>query len=321
MGELLGRQEMDTRAAGYPELARPIPQTIFQGVVSYLNVQFAAPLGYRPLTLDLHVPHGADEAVPVAVYGHGGGFLTGTKSMGPWKFLLDAGIAVAAVDYRLSGEARFPEPVHDVAAAVRWVRTNASTYGLDADRIIGFGSSAGGYLVGAVALAAGDQALLGSLGPTPDQSAALSAVIDHYAPTDFVHIDEDAPADVLEISNAPGTSASLFLGFIPVDDPERAEVATLATYAAPSAPPFLIFHGNDDHRVGAGQSRRLRDALVNAGAAAELVIIAGADHGSPEFDQPDVQSRTLEFLRSLGLTPGTASSDRANVPGRVEVAP
>ncbi|MFJ8795870.1 alpha/beta hydrolase fold domain-containing protein [Streptomyces sp. NPDC102462] len=69
-----------------------------------------------------------------------------------WAFL-EAGFVVASVDYRLSGECRFPEPVHDLAAAVRRVRANAAEHGLDPDRIVGLGPSAGGYLVSAIGLA------------------------------------------------------------------------------------------------------------------------------------------------------------------------
>jgi len=93
------------------------------------------------------------------------GFFTGIKQMGPWRFLLEAGVAVVSVQYRLSGEAVFPDAIHDVAAAVRWVRANADRYGLDAERIVGFGSSAGAYLISAVALAGDGSDLVGSTEP------------------------------------------------------------------------------------------------------------------------------------------------------------
>ncbi|MFD0478312.1 alpha/beta fold hydrolase [Nonomuraea thailandensis] len=248
----------------------------------------------------MHIPDDGDGSPrPAVVYAHGGGFFTGTKSMGPWRFLLDAGYAVASIDYRLSGECRFPGPVHDAAAAVRWVRANAAAYGLDPGRIAGFGSSAGGYLLNAVALASGDAGLVGALGPTPEVSCALAAVVDHYAPTDFLHIDEDAPDDVIELSNAPGTSASRLFGFIPAEHPEQAEVSTLSRYTSPGSPPFLIAHGDADRRVGIGQSRRLHTALTEAGADAELIVVPGADHGGPEFDERPLHDATLAFLRRV----------------------
>jgi acetyl esterase/lipase len=220
--------------------------------------------------------------------------------MGPWAFLLAAGYAVASVDYRLSGECQFPGPVHDVAAAVRWVRAHAEEYGLDPGRVAGFGSSAGAYLVNAVALAGDDHpSLTGGLGPTPGLSSRLVAVIDHYAPADFLTFDDDAGEDIVEPANAPGTSAARFLGFVPHDRPADAERANLCRYVTPGSPPFLIAHGDSDHRVGIGQSRRLHAALTDAGTRAELIVVPGADHGSAEFDQQFVHERTLAFLASV----------------------
>jgi acetyl esterase/lipase len=285
-----------------PELAGSTPLRLFEGARSYLGLQYAAPPGFRPLLLDLHVPDVAESRpVPVAVYAHGGGFLGGLRQMGPWGFLLGAGYAVASVDYRLSGECPFPGPVQDVAAAVRWVRAQAGEHGLDPGRVVGFGSSAGAYLIAAVALA-GDAAILGDLGPTPEQSCRLDAVIDHYGPTDFLRMDDDAPPDVVELADAPGSSAARFLGFVPSARPLDAERATLARYANADSPPFLIAHGDADRRVGIGQSIRLRDALAGAGARAELVVLPGADHGTSEFDQDYLHETTLDFLRSA-LTP------------------
>ncbi|MGC9542172.1 alpha/beta hydrolase fold domain-containing protein [Streptomyces sp. UG1] len=274
-----------------------MPSVPFEGVRSYLDVPYAVSPGFRPLVLDLHLPDdGRSVARPVVVYAHGGGFFTGTKAMGPWRFLLDAGYAVASVAYRLSGECRFPGPVHDVAAAVRWVRANAGTYGLDADRVVGFGSSAGGYLVGAVGLGADDAWLVGRLGPHAETSCALAAVIDHCAPNDYLRLDDDAPDDVIEVSNAPGSSAARFLGFAPLDRPGETDRARLPRYARPDSPPFLIAHGDADRRVGIAQSRRLHRALREQGAQADLVVLPGAGHVDPAFDAAPLHEATLDFL-------------------------
>jgi acetyl esterase/lipase len=291
---------MDTRPMQRPEFAGLVPAEIFPGARSYLDIEYASPLGFRPLVLDLHVPARAEDGqAPVAVYGHGGGFFTGSRRMGPWRFLLEAGIAVASVSYRFSGEAVFPAAIQDMAAAVRWVRANAGAYGLDASKVIGFGSSAGAYLVSAVALMSEHDDLLGQAGPTPEVSCELAAVVEHYAPSDFLRLDDDAPDGVVELMDAPGSTITRFLGFIPSEQAERADVGRLTRYATPDAPPFLIFHGDDDHRVGLQQSRRLHRALTEAGSRAELIVLPGADHGSPHFDQPQVHAATLAFLSSV----------------------
>jgi acetyl esterase/lipase len=306
--------ELDPRPPARPEPAAVHSHTVFEGVHSHLGIQYAAPPGFRPLVLDLHVPaRNDDRPLPVVVYAHGGGFFTGTRAMGPWVFLLAAGFAVASVDYRLSGECRFPGPVQDVAAAVRWIRANAGGHGLDPDRIGGFGSSAGGYLLSAVGLAAHDPALVGNLGPTPEVSCRLGAVVDHYAPVDFLTIDQDAPPDVIELSDRPGSSASRFLGFVPSSMPAKASLADLTRYASPASPPFLIAHGDADRRVGVEQSRRLHTALRRFGVRAELVVIRGADHGAPEFDQPALHNKTLAFLRSALTSPMSTPAQEKRV--------
>lgn len=284
-----------------PELAEPRTYRVFDGALSHFELPYAVVPGFRPMVLDLHVPEReAGQLVPVVVYAHGGGFVGGLRTMGQWAFLLQAGYAVASVDYRLAGECRFPGPVHDVAAAVRWVRAQASHYGLDAERVIGFGSSAGGYLMNAVALTGDDHpGMTGDLGPTPELSCHLDAVVDYYAPVDFLTLDEDADPSVRESAVGPDSPLTRFLGFIPAEHREEAESANLCRYAKASSPPFLIAHGDADVIVGFGQSRRLHDALTKAGARADLVVISGADHGAPEFDQEALHEQTLTFLESV----------------------
>jgi acetyl esterase/lipase len=68
--------------------------------------------------------------------------------MYPWlnARLASHGFATASVTYRLSDEASFPAQIHDVKAAVRWLRANADAHGIDSDGIGVWGDSAGGQL-------------------------------------------------------------------------------------------------------------------------------------------------------------------------------
>ena len=109
-------------------------------------------IAYAPVSgaqkLDLHLPAQAGDRLPLVVVIHGGAFLMGDKTMDAEEIaaLVDAGFAAAALNYRLSGEARFPAAVEDVKAAVRFLRANAAEYGLDPDRFGAFDASAGGHL-------------------------------------------------------------------------------------------------------------------------------------------------------------------------------
>ena len=75
---------VDTRPMQRPEFAELGPVEVFAGTRSHLDIEYASPLGFRPLALDLHVPVQADAVpVPVAVYGHGGGFLPAREEWDP----------------------------------------------------------------------------------------------------------------------------------------------------------------------------------------------------------------------------------------------
>src|ERR1700685_3428830 len=103
------------------------------------GLAYAAPLGFRPLLLDLHLPAAGPDPAPLVVFLHGGGWRRADGSMvvpqfascqpGPLTRLAADGFAVASVDYRLSGEARFPAQLEDVSAAVDWLTGHAQEYG------------------------------------------------------------------------------------------------------------------------------------------------------------------------------------------------
>ena len=104
--------------------------------------------------------------LPVVVFLHGGGWRVGSRHTagpgvraaraGPFERVARAGIAVASVDYRLSGEAVWPAQLHDAKAAVRWLRARAGELGIDPDRIAAWGESAGGHLAELLGLTGDD---------------------------------------------------------------------------------------------------------------------------------------------------------------------
>lgn len=298
MAQLSGVNMLDDAPEG---LRTPQPQRLLPGAVTYRDVSYAVVLGYRPLLLDVHVPDGPGPH-PVVIYAHPGGFMAGVKEMGPWPFLLEAGYAVVSVAYRLRDEAIYPAPLHDVKAAIRWVRANGAAYGLRTERIAGWGSSAGAYLLTMAGLTNGDAELEGDVGSCRDASSDLAAVIDFFGCTDWTTWAEDAhPTGPAELPGTPDSTEVRFLGYVPAEHPERAQAANPVNRAHAAAPPMLICHGDTDTRVGQRQSLRLYDALTAAGADVTFVSVAGAGHGGPEFETPEMRARVLELLgRVLG---------------------
>ena len=121
---------------------------------------YAMPDGYRPLQLDLYVPAERSGPVPCVIWIHGGAWLFGTRQTTPdywpagflFQSAIDAGLAVASIDYRHSREAPFPAQLHDAKAAIRYLRRFAGELGLDPERFGVWGESAGGHLAALVAL-------------------------------------------------------------------------------------------------------------------------------------------------------------------------
>lgn len=235
--------------------------------------EYATVPGFRPLLLDLHRP-AVEGPVPLVAFVHGGGWLAGSRAgfgpmyadwdPSPFAEIVAAGLAVASVDYRLSGEARFPAQLDDVTAALSWLRGHAAALGLDVDRVTLWGESAGGHLA----------ALAGLTWP------GVAAVVDWYGPADLTTIAVDAAADpaVTGDPGAPDSRESLLLGAPAAELPEAAQAASPVHRVHADAPPFLIVHGTGDGAVPVAQSLRLAEALASGGGSAELRLLDGADH-------------------------------------------
>jgi acetyl esterase/lipase len=267
-----------------------------------LGVPYAAIPGIRPLELDLVLPPEGDEPVPVVVFLHGGGWRMGSRhsvgpayaAAGPFEQLARAGIAVASVDYRLSGEAVWPAQLHDAKAAVRWLRSRADELGIDPTRIAAWGESAGGHLAELLGLTTDDAELEGDIGIT-GPSSAVSAVVSWYGPSDVAAVASDLGAD----PDDGTTREAQLLGAPPTTVPGLAAQASPITHVSPDAPPFLLLHGAADRFVPCVQSERLHAALRDAGVDVEFDVYAGADHmwmGSADAPQQALD-RTTDYLR------------------------
>ncbi|SFP72846.1 Acetyl esterase/lipase [Amycolatopsis arida] len=228
-----------------------------------------------PLVMDLVLPAG-DRPAPVVLWLHGGGWFTGDRSLAPDldRYFATSGIAMASADYRLSGQALFPAQLHDVRAAVRYLRRHAGELGLDPDAIGLWGSSAGGHL----ATLAGVTGHLAALPGEPESGdARVRAVAEGYGPVDLARVVADAdPPPALAGDNAPETR---LLGAPPAEVPDLARSANPLGYVSDAAPPFLIAHGTADVLVRPGQSVLLHEALVAAGVPSTLYLLDGVGHG------------------------------------------
>ena len=246
--------------------------------------------GYRPLEVDLYLPEAAGPP-PVIVHVHGGGWRRGSRrhplpALGAdfYARLAAQGFAVAAIDYRLSGEARFPAPLEDVRTAIGWVQNQAAGYGLDPGRIFCWGDSAGGHL-----------ALLAAL-----SGAGVQGVVAWFPVTDLAGLTADIAAAGGVPDAGPCSREALLLGAPPASVPDLARKASPVSHASAAAPPVLLMHGAADDLVPPAQSIRLAEALRAAGAAVELELVPGATHfWNGASDLGGIVRRSVQFLRGL----------------------
>ncbi len=245
--------------------------------VSWEKVVLAKDIEYgnvrgRSLTLNLLRPRTRRAAkLPVVVWVHGGWWRAGSALMRPELLipLVEDDYLVAAIEYRLTPEAKFPAQIEDCKCAVRYLRANATRLGIDADRIGVWGSSAGGHLV-ALMGTAGDESSFEGDGGWPDESSRVQAVVDWYGPSDLLQID-DAFASAHEAS-------TLLLGRHPREDLEAAARVNPINHISDACPPFLIMHGDQDAVVPLNQSELLHAALEKAGIESELTVVPGKGH-------------------------------------------
>jgi acetyl esterase/lipase len=259
------------------------------GVVSYRGIEYAEVPGFRPLELDLYRPDGLAGPVPVVVHVHGGGWRRGSRrhplpALGDcfYQGLAATGIAVVAIDYRLSGEARYPAAVDDVRAAVTWARTALPGHGITPGPLALWGDSAGGHL-----------ALLAALTGTP-----VDGVVAWFPVTDLTTMHGPGDGD-------PESREAQFLGAPPSQVPDLARAASPISHVHAGAPPALLMHGDSDTMVPASQSIRLARALTDAGGTATLELVPGAAHfWDGAQDVPGIVARSAGFVRALAPAGG-----------------
>lgn len=233
--------------------------------------------GERSLKLDVIKPKAtSDKPRPCVVWIHGGGWQNGNKTSGTQRLasLVATGDYVGvSVGYRLTDEATWPGQIHDCKAAVRWIRANAKTLGIDPTKIGVWGSSAGGHLVSMLGTSGDVKELEGANG-TPDVSSRVACVVDFCGPSDFLAISKDHP----KANEATGSLYKLFGG--PLSEKQDvAKSASPVTYVSADDPPFLIMHGTSDNTVAISQAERLYEAQKKAGVNTTFVKITGGGHG------------------------------------------
>lgn len=256
--------------------------------------------GDRDLRCDVFRPEEASGPLPAVLLVHGGGWRTGDRSQlrGYGILLGRAGYVCVTSEYRLIPEAPWPAQIHDVKAAIRWMRGNAAELGIDPDRIAIEGNSAGAHLALLAAGTPGVDELEGD-GGHPGTPTDVAAAIGVYAPTLFSHGDQRRGAVTLAALTDLASS-------------EAASAASPLSHVTSDFPPTLLIHGTEDELVPVHASLVMYEALAEAGVPTELHLYADQPHAFdaiPEFGRQCAAEMLLFLNRYVrDRTPAQAAA-------------
>jgi len=213
--------------------------------------------------------------------------------------LVAKGYAAASINYRLSGEAKYPAQIEDCKAAVRFLRDNAEKYHLNPDKIGSWGASAGGNLSALLGTSLGITELEGAnLGNTGVSSKVIASV-DWFGPINFLTMDEEAKSLNFSINtNSASSPESQLIGKAIQSAPELVAKANPTTYITKDDAAFFIQAGSMDRNIPFTQSRNFYEALkkVVGEEKVSFELLEGAGHGGPQFFDPSNVAKVITFF-------------------------
>ena len=271
----------------------PNPPVAFPGgVKAWHDIVYKAVTGYRPQILDIYVP-ASPGPHPLILFIHGGGWVAGhTRHSGALAdfpkvlaSLAAEGFTVASLEYRLSGEARFPAQLQDANAAIRFLRANAANYKIDPTRVGLWGGSAGGHLTALTAVTCRNT----ELDPAAGKDDCVQAAVTWYGVFDFANLGS-APN-----GNAAGKQ---LLGCEAVCTDEKIRAVSPVTYIDAKDPPFLLIHGEEDKTVPVAQSHEAEAAFRKAGVPVEAIYIPNVDHSFLGRTPEETRAATLKAINA-----------------------
>lgn len=220
---------------------------------------------------------------PAIVCIHGGGWVSGDRAdmHEVAQYFAARGFAAFCPQYRLAPLYGYPAPIEDIEVFMKYLRDNSEKLGILPDSVGVIGNSAGGYLAAITGL-------------TNNRKSRANAVVDICGLTDLTNYRESHPPiswDFL-VQYMSGAAA---------DDPKWIEASPIFRVNA-DAPPFLIFHGDEDDVVYIEQSERLFDALKQAGVSVDFEKLQGEGHSftMPAFTR--ILEKSTDFFRAkLGV--------------------
>ena len=204
-----------------------------------------------------------------------------------------------SINYRLSGEAKFPAQIEDCKAAVRFLRANAAKYHLNPDRIGSWGASAGGNLSALLGTSFGVAELEGNELGNAGVSSKVIASVDWFGPINFLTMDEEAHTlGFTGRTNDEFSPESQLIGKAIRSAPELVKKANPTTYLSKDDAAFFIQVGSMDRNIPYTQSRNFYEALkkVIGEEKVSFELLDGAGHGGPQFSAQSNIEKVIAFF-------------------------
>jgi Esterase/lipase len=244
-------------------------------------------------TLDIAYPSVGNAPYKTILLFHGGAWMSGNKQSETIASIFQAttqGYAVVSVSYRLSDEVKWPKPLHDAKAAIRFIRANAGKYQLDTKNLVVWGASAGGHIAEMLAATNNQPAFEDLSMGNPNASSAVQGVISWYG-----------IANVSTLGDAVVAPASKIMGFDVRTNKARTHDANPIELVTPRFPPILLVHGTNDQIVSYQQSVDMQKKVneVTGKKTAQLVLYKGASHGDGIIKSKENVARCLNFVDSI----------------------
>jgi acetyl esterase/lipase len=245
--------------------------------------------GDTELKLDIARPPGGDGPFPAVLVIHGGAWRQGNKKdMRPLMLeLARRGYVAVSPQYRFCPKETFPAQVHDVKAAVRFVKAHAKDYQVDPERVGAVGFSAGAHLAMMLGVTGPEDGLEGNAA-SDAPSTKVRAVVNYFGPTD------------LRADDIPPVSRGLVKDFLGGSIEEKGEAAAQASpihYVSQGDAPILSFQGTKDPLVPHTQATKLADAQTKAGVPGRVELLVGFGHGWTGDDLALTAEQTFAFLK------------------------
>ena len=257
---------------------------IQEGQVKIKDRILVGKAGERDLEADLFLPPIHTKDRPAILIVHGGGWREGdrTQLRGYAILLARLGFVTLSTSYRLSAEAVWPAQIQDINCALRYLRANSESLGIDSERIGISGNSAGGHL--ALMAGAKNKTFEGQ-GGNNNESSHVKAICAIYPPARIKKLDN---TDLLD-----NAFLALMGGEAKQSDYDK---ASPINYINKDYVPTMLIHGSKDNVVSLQDTNDLYEKLIANKVPSEIHIFSEEDHA---FDGKNEYGRVVADLQSL----------------------